>query len=119
MIVFVATMIFIPALFPGVSAGVTGDADNWEEDGWLQTKIAEDRLDAGDEFGCYGFPGLSWQATPGDVATACKGYLEERISASRWSDNPVSIYTPSGLNYVQHEAISNVGFSVQLFQNTC
>ena len=112
LIVFIATMIFIPTLFPGVSAGVTGDADNWDEDGWLQTKIAEDRLAAGDEFGCYGFPGLSWQATPGDVATACRGYLEERISASRWSDNPVSIYTPSGLNYVQHEAISNVGFSV-------
>ena len=28
----------------------------WEEDGWLTTTLAQDRLDLGDEFGCY--PGL-------------------------------------------------------------
>ena len=40
----------------------------WEEDGWLTTTLAQDRLDLGDEFGCYGIPGLSWQADPGAVA---------------------------------------------------
>ena len=108
MICVTALLIFLPS----VSAGVTGDADNWEEDGWLKTRIATDRLEAGDEFGCYGFPGLSWQANAGDVATACRDYLVQRIDASRWAENPVSIFTPSGLNYAEHEAISNIGFAI-------
>ena len=37
----------------------------WEEDGWLRTSLAQERLDAGDEFGCYGMPGLSWQNDAG------------------------------------------------------
>ena len=35
---------------------------NWEEDGWLRTALAQERLDNGDEFGCYGMPHLSWNA---------------------------------------------------------
>lgn len=105
-------VIFSPIIIANVSAGINGDADNWQQDGWLTTKIATDRLAAGDEFGCYGMVGLSWQANAGDVASSCRSYLEPRIPASRWGDNPVSIYTPTGLNYADHEAISNVGFSV-------
>ncbi|MDP6640015.1 MAG: hypothetical protein QF817_02975 [Candidatus Poseidoniaceae archaeon] len=108
----VALILLSTISIPAVCAGVTGDVENWEEDGWLKTKIATDRLAAGDEFGCYGFPGYSWQANAGDVASACRDYLTERIAASRWSDNPVSIYTPDDLNYADHEAISNLGFSV-------
>jgi len=112
MILFSPLLIFSPVIIADSAAGITGDADNWEQDGWLTTKIATDRLSAGDEFGCYGIPGQSWQANAGVVASACRNYLEERISASRWGDDPLSIYTPTGLNYADHEVISNIGFSV-------
>ena len=85
---------------------------SWEEDGWLTNFIGEDRLNRGDEFGCYGFPTLSWQANPGDVATACRNYLLNRTAASRWGDNPLSLYTPEDLNYADHEVLSNLGFPV-------
>jgi len=112
LMIFSPLLIFSPIIVVEVTAGITGDADNWEPDGWLTTKIATDRLDAGDEYGCYGIPGLSWHANAGDVAAACRTYLDGRISASHWAENPLSIFTPSGLNYADHEAISNVGFSV-------
>ena len=31
-------------------------AQAWEEDGWLETSMAVERIEAGDEFGCYGMP---------------------------------------------------------------
>ena len=117
LMIFSPLVIFSPIIVVEVTAGITGDADNWEPDGWLTTKIATDRLDAGDEYGCYGIPGLSWYANAGDVAAACRTYLDGRISASHWAENPVSIFTPSGLNYADHEAISNVGFSVHGDEN--
>ena len=40
---------------------------NWEEDGWLNTVLAQDRLANGDEFGCYEIPGLSWNNDPGQL----------------------------------------------------
>ena len=69
----------------------------WEEDGWLRTSFAKERLELGDEFGCYGMPGLSWSNDPGAVANACKAYIEDRTNASRWGVSPLSTYTPATL----------------------
>ena len=84
----------------------------WEEDGWLRTSYGQDRLDAGDEFGCYGIPGLSWSNDPGAVAQACQDYITQRINASQWAANPLSIYTPSTLTMADHQKISTQGFVV-------
>lgn len=84
----------------------------WQEDGWLTTTLAQDRLDAGDEFGCYGIPGLSWQTDPGAVATECRAYIEQRVAASSWGDVPISTYTPGGLTMAQHTTVAEQGFVV-------
>ena len=36
----------------------------WEEDGWLNTNLVQERLNNGDEFGCYEIPSLSRKADP-------------------------------------------------------
>lgn len=87
-------------------------AETWEEDGWLRTPLAEERLEAGDEFGCAGFPGLSWANDPGAVASACRAYLGERTNASRWGDAPLSIGTPRGLTASDHTTLGGLGFTV-------
>lgn len=84
----------------------------WEEDGWLRTSFGQERLDAGDEFGCYGVPGLSWQNDPGAVADACKTYIEDRINASRWGVSPLSTYAPDVLTMADHTKIASQGFTV-------
>ena len=84
----------------------------WEEDGWLRTSLANERLNNGDEFGCYGVPGMSWNADPGAVALECRNYIEERVDASLWGNNPISTYTPDSLSMVQHEIISKQGFVI-------
>ena len=84
----------------------------WEEDGWLRTSLGQERLEAGDEFGCYGIPGLSWQNDPGAVAQACKSYIEERINASQWGVSPLSSYAPSTLTMADHGKIASQGFTV-------
>ena len=84
----------------------------WEEDGWLRTSFGQERLDAGDEFGCYGIPGLSWANDPGAVAQACKNYIEDRINASRWGVSPLSIYTPDTLTMADHTKVASQGFTV-------
>jgi len=84
----------------------------WEDDGWLTTTLAQDRLDSGDEFGCYGIPGLSWQNDPGAVALECRSYIEERVHASKWGTNPISTYTPKGLTMAQHTTVAGQGFVV-------
>ncbi len=84
----------------------------WDEDGWLNTNLVQERLNNGDEFGCYEIPGLSWKADPGAVASECREYIEQRIEANRWGVNPISTYTPSGLTMNQHEVISKQGFVV-------
>ena len=84
----------------------------WEEDGWLQTSYGADRLELGDEFGCYGMPGLSWINDPGAVAQSCKSYIEERINASMWGEQPLSTFAPSTLSSSQHERIASQGFAV-------
>ena len=35
---------------------------------WLVATIGKERLEKGDEFGCYGMPNLEWKADPGAVA---------------------------------------------------
>ena len=85
---------------------------NWEEDGWLRTALAQERLDNGDEFGCYGMPHLSWNADPGAVALECQAYITQRIDASHWGSNPISTFTPSGLTMSQHSTIAGQGFAV-------
>ena len=84
----------------------------WEEDGWLRTSFGQERLDLGDEFGCYGIPGLSWVNDPGAVAKSCKTYIEERINASRWGVSPLSIYTPDTLTMADHTKVASQGFTV-------
>ncbi len=83
----------------------------WEEDGWLAT-IGSERLEKGDEFGCYGMPNLSWKADPGAVALECREYINHRIDASRWSSNPISTFTPGDLTAAQHTVIANQGFNI-------
>ena len=84
----------------------------WEEDGWLKTSLAQERLNNGDEFGCYGMQGLSWQSDPGAVALECRGYIEDRLIANKWGVNPISTFTPNGLTQTQHEQISKQGFMI-------
>ena len=84
----------------------------WEEDGWLKTSLAQERLNNGDEFGCYGMQGLSWQSDPGAVAFECRGYIEDRLIANKWGENPISTFTPDGLTQTQHEQISKQGFMI-------
>ena len=62
----VLAMLLSATFAPTVLADV-----QWEEDGWLAT-IGEERLEKGDEFGCYGMPNLSWKADPGAVALECR-----------------------------------------------
>ena len=84
----------------------------WEEDGWLRTSFGQERLDAGDEFGCYGVPGLSWINDPGAVAQSCKTYIEDRINASKWGESPLSSYTPDTLTMADHGKVASQGFVV-------
>ena len=77
----------------------------WEEDGWLRTSFAKERLDLGDEFGCYGMPGLSWSNDPGAVANACKTYIEERTNASRWGVSPpLHLHAPHAHDGRSHQS---------------
>ena len=90
---------------------------SWEEDGWLRTALAQERLDSGDEFGCYGMPGLDWTADPGAVALECQQYISQRVIASQWGDNPISTFTPRGLTMSQHSTIASQGFAVHGDEN--
>ncbi|DAC32617.1 MAG TPA: hypothetical protein D7I05_07695 [Candidatus Poseidoniales archaeon] len=106
----VALLLFAVLVVP-VSAPFAA-AEAWEEDGWLETSMAVERIEAGDEFGCYGMPGLSWASDPGAVATACRDYLTARTPASIWGDAPVSLYTPPGLPATDHTLLGDLGFVV-------
>ena len=83
--------------------------ENWDEDGWLNTNLVQERLNNGDEFGCYGIPGLSWQADPGAVAAECRNYIQQRTVANAWGENSISTYSPNGLTMSQHQIISQQG----------
>ena len=90
---------------------------SWEEDGWLRTALAQERLDSGDEFGCYGMPNLELAADPGAVALECQQYISQRVIASQWGDNPISTFTPRGLTMSQHGTIASQGFAVHGDEN--
>ena len=107
----ILTVILLSLLGLIFSPSVIADA-NWDEDGWLSTSLATERLNNGDEFGCYDIPGLSWNSDPGAVAGECREYIEKRVDASLWGDNPVSTYTPNSLTMAQHQIISQQGFVV-------
>ena len=93
------------------SHAAVADID-WEEDGWLRTALAQERLDSGDEFGCYGMPNIAWSADPGAVALECREYISQRVKASQWGDNALSTFTPDGLTMRQHNSIASQGFTV-------
>ncbi len=95
-----------------IFAGLVAAEEKWNEDGWLRTSIAEDRLLLGDEFGCYGMPHLSTFNDPGAVANECTEYIQSRIPASIWGEQPLSIYTPQGLTMTQHQIIKDQGYAV-------
>ena len=105
--VFLGVLVVSVVLHPVVLAEAA-----WEEDGWLRTSFAKERLDLGDEFGCYGMPGLSWSNDPGAVANACKAYIEDRTNASRWGVSPLSTYTPATLTMADHTKVASQGFVV-------
>ena len=84
----------------------------WDDDGWLTTSLADDRLESGDEFGCYQMLHLSWKLDPGAMAIECKEYIEIKTNASKWGSNAISTYTPSSLTMSQHEIIANQGLTV-------
>ena len=103
----VVLAMLLSAMFaPSVLADV-----EWEEDGWLAT-IGLEHVENGNEFGCYGMPNLAWRADPGAVAVECKDYIESRIDASKWGNEPLSTYTPNDLTAAQHTTISKMGFVV-------
>ena len=85
---------------------------SWKEDGWLRTALVQERLDSGDEFGCYGMPNLDWAADPGAVALECQQYISQRVVASQWGEKPISTFTPPGLTMSQHSRIASQGFAV-------
>ncbi|HIF16529.1 MAG TPA: hypothetical protein EYQ85_04680 [Candidatus Poseidoniales archaeon] len=87
-------------------------AASWEVDGWLSTGYADERLAAGDEFGCYEIPSLSWQADPGAMAKECREYIEENIAASHWNLTPISTFVEDGLTYIEHDLIDAQGFPI-------
>ena len=103
---FVASLLSITLLMVVIHPIALAESA-WEEDGWLRTSYANDRLIAGDEFGCYGMPGLSWSNDPGAVAQSCKGYIEDRLNASSWGVSPLSIYTPDTLTMADHTRVAS------------
>jgi len=90
---------------------------SWEEDGWLNSQLGRERLEAGDEFGCSGIPGLSWQNDPGAVGIECRKYITERIDASKWAKNPISLGLPSDLSNADHHLLSTQGWKVHGVEN--
>ena len=94
-----------------IAAPVVADVE-WERDGWLTTVLADERLELGDEFGCYGVPGYSWFNDPGAVAKECREYIENNTNASKWGAHALSTYTPSGLTMAQHNYVASQDFVV-------
>ena len=84
----------------------------WEEDGWLTTELADDRLYLGDEFGCYNMVHVTWNVDPGATAIECREYIESRIDASIWGENVLSAYSPSSMVMTDHEIVARQGITV-------
>ena len=94
-----------------MAAPVVADVE-WDRDGWLTTALADERIGLGDEFGCYGVPGYSWYNDPGAVAKECRSYIDNNTIASKWGDDALSTYVPSGLTMAQHNYIASQDFVV-------
>ena len=58
------------------------------------------------------FPDYHGMNDPGAVALECRNYIEDRVVASQWGDNPISTYVPEGLTMAQHEIIAQQGFVI-------
>ncbi|HJM67236.1 MAG TPA: hypothetical protein QF555_06800 [Candidatus Thalassarchaeaceae archaeon] len=73
----------------------------YDDDGWLIRLAGPERLSLGDEFACHGMPDVNPLDDPNSVA-ACISYLNERIHASKWGENPLTFglpdYSPSNIN---------------------
>jgi len=106
------TVLIIFLLLSIISSPSVVAESNWEDDGWLKTSLAQERIANGDEFGCYGMEGLSWKADSGAVASECRKYIEERVIASKWGDSPISTFTPNSLSQSQHQMIVENGFMI-------
>lgn len=106
------TVLIIFLLLSIISSPAVVAQSEWQEDGWLNTSLAQERLDNGDEFGCYGIEGLSWNADPGAVALECREYIEQRVTANRWGQSPISTFTPDSLTQTQHQIIMENGFRI-------
>lgn len=106
------TVLIVFLLFSIISSPTVMAQSNWEEDGWLKTSLAQERLENGDEFGCYGMEGISWKADPGAVALECREYIEQRVNANRWGEYPISTFTPDSLTQYQHSIIAANGFMI-------
>jgi hypothetical protein len=105
--------ILVLAMILSVTWSPTALAElEWESDGWLTTSLATDRLEGGDEFGCYQMLHLSWNLDPGAMSIECKEYIETKIDASKWGGNVISTYAPSSLTMAQHEIIARQGLVV-------
>jgi hypothetical protein len=92
-------------------APVVAEQDQWRSDGWL-SNLGPPMVADGDEFGCYGIPGMDWITDPKGVSATCRTYVESNIAASRWGSEPVSTYVPEGLSASDHELIADQGFTV-------
>jgi len=84
----------------------------WEEDTWLTIIIGPERLELGDEFGCHGMAGSETSDYELEISE-CRDYLTERINASKWGADPLSLGIDSDrLNEIDSDAIVSAGFAV-------
>lgn len=87
-------------------------AAEWDEDSWLTVIIGPERLELGDEFGCHGMVGSEITVYSVEI-TECRDYLTQRINASKWGQNPISLGIDSDrLDEIDSEAIVAAGFAV-------
>ena len=78
---------------------------SFDEDGWLTQLAGPERLALGDEFGCHGMPEANLLEDSGSV-DACVTYLNERIAASKWGENPLTFGVPD--NSAEHPNSQNL-----------
>ena len=78
---------------------------SFDDDGWLTQLAGPERLALGDEFGCHGMPEVNLLEDSGSV-DACVTYLNERIAASKWGENPLTFGVPD--NSAEHPNSQNL-----------
>ena len=108
-------VLVLMCLLSSVFSPVAVAESRWEEDGWLRTALAQERLDNGDEFGCYGMPILNGLLTQGTVALNVEITLPTSFfKPMGWQS---TTFTPSGLTMSQHTNIASQGFMVHGDEN--